>query len=63
MYGTYSRLGVSIHASDRTVIRALRRKFKRSALRRECRALRHTAIRACLNCHHEARALARHFAL
>ncbi len=33
MYGTYLRLGVRVWASDRTVIRAARRKLTRSARR------------------------------
>ncbi len=33
MHGTYLRLGVTVCASDRTVIRAARRKLARSARR------------------------------
>ena len=33
MHGTYLRLGVTVWASDRTVIRAARRKLTRSARR------------------------------
>jgi len=64
MLGTYHRLGVDIYASDITVIRAIRRKITRKARKaRSQRKARHALYRAVLQCHHEARALARHFAL
>ena len=47
-YGTYLRIETAaggLCASDRALIRAMRRKLKRKALRRECREKRRALIR------------------
>jgi len=56
MFGTYQRLRVSVHASDVDVIRAIRRKIKKS-LRRDpaFRAQRKGLYKAILCEHDKAR--------
>lgn len=64
MFGTYQRLGVHVHASDMTVIRAARRKLRKSCWHdpayREGRKL---FYRNMLEYHAQARGLARAYRL
>lgn len=60
MYGTYQRLRVSVLATDREVIRAVRREFKRSVLAthdQKTRATRRAVYSLMLDYHKRARAL------
>jgi hypothetical protein len=53
--GTYKRLGVTVFASDREVIRAASRKLKRAArLDRKHGEAPHAFQRQMLTCHHAA---------
>ncbi len=64
MYGTYLRLGVTVWASDRTVIRAARRKLARSARRDPAkREARKRFYREMLEHHANAQRLAGEFRL
>jgi hypothetical protein len=64
MYGTYQRLNLHVYATDREVIRAVRKKFKRAMLHNhEVRKARHDVYRKMLEYHHEARALVREWRL
>lgn len=58
MFGTYCRLGVHVHASNRTLIKAIVARLKRPLLRdRAGRARRHALYRALMVEHADARAL------
>ena len=58
MYGTYTRLNLSVHASDLAVIRAARRKVARKhRTARAMREARHAFYRTMLQYHHDARAI------
>lgn len=60
MFGTYCRLGLPVWASDLDVIRATRRKMKKSALRDATkRDARKSVYRAILAHHRDARDLYR----
>lgn len=62
--GTYHRLGLPVTASDRQVIRALRRRMTADSKRRpELREARHKAYRLVLDCHRSAKNLAKAFGL
>lgn len=64
MYATYLRLDILVWDSDRTVIRAARRKLSRSALRNpDKRAARKRFYREMLRHHAEAQRLVAHFRL
>jgi hypothetical protein len=64
MYGTYLRLGVTVWASDRAVIRAARRKLARSARRDPAkREARKRFYREMLKHHANARRLVAEFRL
>ncbi len=64
MYGTYCRLNLHVFATNRDVIRALRRKLKHDALRDPTkREARKTLYREILKQHHQAQGLVRHFRL
>ncbi len=64
MYATYLRLHILVWDSDRTVIRAARRKLSRSALRNpDKRAARKRFYREMLRHHAEAQRLVAHFRL
>ena len=64
MYATYLRLGVTVWASDRTVIRAARRKLARSARRDPAkREARKRFYRDMLEHHASAQRLAAEFRL
>lgn len=63
MYGTYCRLGVHVSASYREVIRAARKKLKKSAFRREQREARHAFYRDMLRYHADAQGVVRDFRL
>jgi hypothetical protein len=60
MYGTYLRLGITVHDSWRTVIRASSRKARRDPAHR---AARKQFYRAMLNFHRQAQELVRHWRL
>jgi hypothetical protein len=58
VFGTYNRLNVHVGASDIDVVRAARRKLKKSVRRaRVHREGRHAFYRKMLAYHHEARDL------
>jgi hypothetical protein len=60
MYGTYLRLGVTVHDSWRTVVRAAARKLTRSGLRdARSRKARHRFYREMLRHHRDAQRLVR----
>ena len=60
----YHRLGLPVWATDREVLKALRRKLKPSARRgRKSRKNRHALMRGVLKVHHNARNLCREFRL
>jgi hypothetical protein len=62
--GTYNRLGVSVHASNVDVIRAARRKIRKSLRSDQSfRAARKDFYRRMLKCHEAARRLVRTFRL
>jgi hypothetical protein len=62
--GTYERLGVTVFASSREVIRAASRKLKPKArFGRKHRETRHTFYRDILACHRAARELVIAFGL
>jgi len=64
MESAYYRLDMHVYASNLEVIRAARRRIKRSArCSRAFRLQRHRYYRAMLTHHAEARELVRHFAL
>ena len=64
MYGTYLRLGITVHDSWRTVIRAASRKLSCKARRDPAhRAARKQFYRAMLNFHRQAQELVRHWRL
>jgi hypothetical protein len=64
MYGTYLRLGVTVSASDRTVIRPARRKLTRSARRDPAkREARKRFYREMLEHHANAQRLVAEFRL
>ena len=55
MYGTYLRLGITVHDSWRTVVRAASRKLKRSARHDPAlRSERHRFYRQMLTYHEDA---------
>lgn len=62
-FATYCRLRVPVWAPDRDVIRAARKKLKRSSLRREHREARHAFLRSMLAHHRDEQALCKTFAL
>jgi hypothetical protein len=64
MYGTYLRLGVTVHDSDRAVIRAARRKLTMKARRDPAkREARKRFYRTMLEHHAHDRDLVMHFRL
>lgn len=64
MYCTYLRLGVTVHDSDRAVIRAARRKLTREARRDPARReARKRFYRTMLEHHARDRELVNHFRL
>lgn len=59
MFAFYNRLGLHVAASDREVIRAIRKRLKPSARRAlACRVARHEIMRQTLAEHRRARRLA-----
>jgi hypothetical protein len=60
--GTYDRLRVTVHASDREVIRRARQKMAPKARHHLAfRAMRKEFYREMLRIHHDARDLFRHY--
>jgi hypothetical protein len=64
-FGTYCRLGVSVHATNVQVIRATRKRFRPDwAIWLNCyREARHATYREMLAYHREQQALCREFRL
>lgn len=60
----YHRLGCTVYDTNRTVLRALWKKLKKTERkRRDKREMRHRLFREILKCHADALALVRQFRL
>ena len=59
--GLYHRLGCTVHASDRHVIRGVHLQLTRKGRSREQRDARHKVLREVLEIHHAARATFDHY--